>query len=175
MRKIITVFVGFVALFAFVLYLHDSNGCELKEELKTVRGSSMYPLISEGDVVKALFGYYECYEIKRGDIILYQYTGNENLLIKSIKGVPGDSFQLQREDKRWYILVNGEILRNSEEDPYFLHEGSEKMIALYEENHEGVIPKGAYLLFGDNTQSALDSSRFGLVGKGDILAKVEVK
>ncbi len=151
------------------------QNCPIKIEEKIVRGSSLEPLVKNGEIIEVLFGYYNCYPIKRNDIILYSYYGNKNPIIKIVKGIPGDKFSLKKTNNRWYILINGEILKNSQNQPYILDERGYKILSLYEKDYKGIIPEDTYLILGNLFQGSLDSSYFGLVGKKDILGKVRIK
>lgn len=148
--------------------------CIFSIEEKIVRGNSMVPLVKDGQVVRVLFGYYNCNEIKRQDIVLYDYAGNQNPLIKIVKGVPGDKFALRKTDRGWNILINGEVVKNSEGIPYLISGKKYKMLALYEKDYQGLIPDNAYLLLGNLPSGSMDSIHYGLVHKNDILGKVEV-
>ncbi len=150
------------------------NGqCPIRTEERIVRGNSLTGVIEPGETVKILFGYYDCNEIKRDDFILYRYAGNENPLIKIVKGIPEDKFELRKTDGGWNILINGEILKNSKNQPYLLDERDYRMLFLYEKDYKGKIPDNAYLLLGNLASGSLDSTHFGLVDKSDILGKVE--
>lgn len=152
--------------------VEDANRVAGVEEM-IVRGNSLAPLLEDGQVVRALFGYYERNEIQRGDIVLYSYAGNEAPLIKIIKGVPGDKFNLQQTEGGWHILINGKVLTNSENQPYLLNQRAYNMLSLYERDYQGIIPANAYLILGNLVGGGLDSTRFGLVHRDDILAKAE--
>ncbi len=139
---------------------------------KIVRGSSMYPLLSDGDVVKVFFNYYDTEEIKRNDMVLYNYAGNDVPLIKLVKGVPGDFFELREKNGVWNIYINEKLLKNSEEKEYSFSKNRYNMLALYEKNYkEEGIPENTFLILGDSTNPVTDSSRFGFVGKNDIMGK----
>jgi signal peptidase I len=152
-----------------------SQNCPIKIEEKIVRGNSLEPLIKDGETIEVLFGYYDCHPIQRNDIVVYFYAGNKNPIIKIIKGIPGDKFSLKKTNNGWYILINGEILKNSENQPYILDERGYRVLSLYEKDYKGIIPEDAYLILGNLPQGSLDSSHFGLVGKKDILGKVRIK
>jgi len=137
-------------------------------EEKIVRGNSLSPLIKPGQTVKVSLNYYSYYPIERGDIVLYNYAGNKDPLIKIIKGIPGDRLELENIGGGWNILINGEVVKNSENRPFLVSGNAYKMLSLY----EGVIPESAYLLLGEIVSGTLDSTRFGLVHKSDILGKV---
>jgi signal peptidase I len=155
--------------------IEKSQNCPIKIEEKIVKGNSLEPLIKDGETIEVLFGYYDCHTIERNDIVLYSYAGNKNPIIKIIKGIPGDRFSLKKTNNGWYILINGEILKNSENQPYILDDQGYRLLSLYEKDYKGIIPEDAYLILGNLPQGSLDSSHFGLVGKKDILGKVRVK
>jgi len=148
--------------------------CDTSVEEKTVRGNSLYGLIEPGSTVKVYFGYYKCNEIKRGDIVAYNYSGDPNPIIKVVKGLPGDKLHLQEANGVWNILINGETVKNSKGEPYSLSASGSQMLSLYERDYKGVIPADAYLILGNLSSGSIDSTYFGLIGKNDILGKVEL-
>jgi len=148
--------------------------CPIRIEEKIVRGSSLTPLIKSGQTIKVLFGYYDCHSIERKDVVAYYYAGNENPIIKIVKGLPGDSYELKEADSgEWYILINSQILRNSEDKPYLVSGNRYKMLSLYEDDCQNGIPQNTYLILGNLVEGSLDATRFGFVDKSDILGKVE--
>lgn len=148
------------------------SSCVLKTEERVVRGNSLSGLIEPGQTIKILFGFYNCNEIKREDVIAYNYAGNPEPIIKIVKGLDGDKFHLQKTDNSWDVLINDEIVKNSFNQPYVLDEKSHKMLLLYEQDYKGIIPQNAYLILGNAANGTLDSSVFGLIDKSDILGKV---
>ncbi len=147
--------------------------CPYQEEKRAVRGDSLSGLIENGATVKILFNYYKCRDPQRGDIIAYHYAAKTDPIIKIVKGVPGDTLGLKTQNGKWLILLNGEIVKNSKSEEYEIDGSGERMLSLYIKDYKGVIPEGAYLLLGNLKNGSLDSTRFGLVGKEDILGKVE--
>lgn len=132
--------------------------------------------IAEGESVKLLFGYYTCNEVLRDDFIAYDYGGRETPLVKQVRGIPGDVFKIvQDADLYWRLAINNEIQKTSEGKEYLFDENTKKMLSLYEDSYRGLIPENAYLILGNVVTGSVDSSRFGLVGKQDILAKVIVE
>lgn len=151
---------------------NSEQHCYSTEEHE-VRGTSLTGVINERDTIKLLNGYYNCNEIKKNEIIAYNYSGNENLIIKIVKAIPGDNFSLREEDNHYNIWVNGNILANSKNEPYILNENTKEMLALYEKDYEGIIPPEAYLILGNIDTGTLDSTKFGLVHKDQIIGKVK--
>ena len=163
---------NFVSLDRIETKLSQKEECLIRKEERIVRGDSLSPFIKAGDAVQVLFDYYKCNNVKRDDIVLYSFSGNESPLIKIIKGIPGDKFKLWQTEGGWHILINKEILKNSEGVPYLVSGKRYEMLALYEKDYKGEIPAGAYLLLGNIFSGAVDSTRFGLISKEDILGKI---
>ncbi len=149
-------------------------GCNIRQEERIVRGNSLEGLIESGKTIRVLFGYYDCHEIEREDMVLYSYAGNEEPLLKIIKGIGGDSLELTEAENGWNILINGEVLQNSKGEPYFLDERRHRMLSLYESDYYGLIPEDAYLIMGNLATGSTDSTRYGLIHIADILGKAEL-
>jgi signal peptidase I len=182
MKKII-IFIFVLSILIFSVFLYKENlktidESEIKEEcvvdyrMVTISGYSMSPFLDSGEEVQALFNYYDCYDVLRNDVVLYKYSGNSNLLIKFIKAIPGDTWNLKKTDNGYEIVVNDISLLNSEGKLYLIPEGSTKMLELYVKDYP-VIPVDTYLLLGDKIDGSTDSTSFGLVSKKDIMAKIK--
>ena len=150
----------------------SSVTAETETSLETVivRGDSLAPFLLAGQEVKICRGYYRSHPVERNDVVLVDYAGNENDLIKIVKGVAGDRLALQEADasKGWHILINGKVLANSEGRDYVITGKRRKMISLY----TGVIPENVYLILGNVPSGSLDSTRFGLIDERQIVAMV---
>jgi len=151
-----------------------THSCPIKIEEKIVRGDSMSPLIKNGQTITVLKGYYNCHKVKRNDVILLRYAGNKNPLIKIVKAIPGDSWHLENSNGCYHIIVNGNIVKNSEGKNYCLSGKKAKMLQLYASDYP-IIPQNAYLVLGNKVEGTMDSTRFGLLGKDNIIGKVKIK
>ncbi len=141
---------------------------------KTVRGHSMEPLFYEGETIHSLLGYYDCHEIKRGDIVLADYGGASfGIILKTVKGLPGDTFTLSTDGLAWNILVNGEVLTTNTGVKYSLPDYVATILKSYENQSAGIVPEGNYLLFGEISEGSFDSTRAGFFPHDSIIAKVE--
>jgi len=150
----------------------SDSACVSEEKIVEVRGDSLSGLIESGQKLKLLAGYYKCNPVMRNDIVIYNYPGSDPL-IKVVKGIAGDKFRLEKAATGcWQILINNEILKNNSNQAYCLSDNGYRMLALYEKDYRGIIPENAYLILGNQVGGTLDSSRFGLVGKDDIIGKV---
>lgn len=151
-----------------------SSLCPIQEEIRTVRGDSLEPLVPAGSKIKVLFGYYDCHEIKRNDLVLYHYGGDKDPLLKIAKGLPGDSFHLiLNQNNEYNLLINDKIVVNSQGKPYVFFGNRYKMLKLYENDYQGIIPPHTYLLLGDQINGSIDAGFFGLVDRSDIIGKAE--
>jgi signal peptidase I len=183
LRKISQIIFLLVVLFGVGLFFSPpkispktqeiESDCITKIEQREVRGDSMEGLIEPQSTVTLLRGFYECNPVARGDIVAYQYSSERDPIVKKVYGVPGDTFGLVRKDESsWYIVINGRRAETSQNKEFLLDNSQYKMLALYEREDKGRIPDGAYMLLGNHAGGTFDSTRFGLVGRADILAKV---
>lgn len=153
----------------------EKTDCVTETKEETVRGNSLSGLIENGEEVKIFFGYYNCHEVNRGDIVIYNYAGSKNPLIKIVKGIPQDKFGLRKsaDGNGWNILINDKILENSQGKLFVLNESAYKILSIYERDYNGIIPEESYLIMGNLYSGSIDSSFFGLAAKSDILGKAE--
>ncbi|HIH24393.1 TPA: signal peptidase I [Candidatus Woesearchaeota archaeon] len=136
----------------------------------TVKGDSLSGIIEEGTAVNVQRNL-ACAAIDRNDIILYNYAGKSDPLIKIVKAIPGDTWRLDGCS----IVVNDIVLSTRNPDgtigaPYCV--GDSRRLQLYANDYP-IIPPDTYLIMGNNPDGTLDSSIFGLVDREDIIGKVE--
>ncbi len=171
---------GVIALVAFfyirgnkkeIRITHDTS-CITGTEEKTVTGDSMQGVIESGAKVRMLPGYYQCNDAKRGDIVVFRYAEKTEPIIKIIKAIPGDRFIVKQEKGASRVLVNDKELTNSRGEPYIINDAFARLLSLYVDDYRGVVPKDAYLIFGNLAEGSFDSTRLGLVGRADIIGKV---
>ena len=148
------------------------NNCFIPSQ-KTVSGSSMMPVFSHGDVITSLIGYYDCNEIDRGDFVLADYGGASfDLVLKTVRGVPNDTFTLKQNGVGWNIIINDQVLMNHSGVAYSLPEYSANILKSYQHQSNGVVPEGKYLLFGEMIEGSYDSTKAGFFAREQIIAKV---
>ncbi len=151
----------------------SGGDCDIKEVEKFVSGESLLDILRDGQKIKVLAGYYACNNVGRGDIVVHRYAGNINPIVKAARGIPYDKFDLAKgENGKWNILVNGSPLKNSKGIQYAIGDNAYRMLSLYVSSYNGVIPPGTALILGENPGGSLDSTRFGLVDKSDLIGKV---
>jgi signal peptidase I len=146
--------------------------CVSRTEERLVRGASLAGVIENEAAIKIAFGYYDCNEVARGDVVAYFYAGSEEPLVKIVKAVPGDTFELRSDGDVWRIVVNGQVLRTSAGEPYAVTVDRYRRFQLYERDYGKSLPAGTYMILSNTAGDSADSRAFGLVDKSDILGKV---
>ncbi len=190
MKKHLTIIIQILAIvLILIFFLHKiieqskkqteelliTNFSNFKVEERIVRGKSMTGIINEGTIVKIIIDYYKKNEIQRGDIIAYSFFENQEPIVKIVKGVPGDKFDILNDKGKWYLLINSKIVKNSDGIPYILNEKAVKILSLYIKNYKGFIPQDTYLILGNLPNGSMDSTEFGLIHRQDIIGKVLYK
>lgn len=175
-RKLIIMFLAIVviALFIYFAFLKKdakeeiaNNDCFITKQ-RTIDGTSMSPLLQNGETVITYENFYNCNEIQKGDIIIFNFKTREGDFIKKIVGMPNEKLEFEEG----YIKINGEFFLNSEGSKYKLNSSQEKILSIPLTNNQ--IPRNGYLVLGDNTSSStFDSRQFGYINKDQIIGKVK--
>ena len=127
--------------------------CEIEEEYLEVRGTSMEPMISNGEEVKVKQNYYECNpEVERWDVIIYEATATDGPIIKQVRALPEDDIEF---DDEWRMYINWEVMTNSEGDEYQFDENWLNWLDMYVSDWQ--LQSNAFFAFGDNIDSSQDS------------------
>jgi signal peptidase I len=97
-----------------------------------------------------------------------EFQQNENVLIKRLVAVPGDSLEIKRDDKgdlRFYL--NGKV----QDEPYLLEPMQERLKAAYGSDGPLTLGHGQYFVMGDNRNNSNDSRFWGTVPRERIIGK----
>lgn len=117
-----------------------------------VDGASMNQTLKNGEILLL----YKLANINYGDIVVIDEEKENEIIIKRIIGMPGDTVKIKDNT----VYVNDEIL----EEDYAYGETSD-----YEEITLG---EDEYFILGDNRPISKDSRYFGPVKKDEIIGKV---
>lgn len=118
----------------------------------TVEGVSMNPTYYTGDVLFVN----RLSEPKRGDIVTFER--NNKSYIKRIIALPGDTILIDNSK----VYVNGEVISEDYINEEVFEGGN------YEDN-EYTLKEDEYFVMGDNRNYSLDSRKFGVVYKNEII------
>jgi signal peptidase I len=116
-----------------------------------VQGTSMEPLLSDGDRIVVNKLVYRLGSIERGDVVVFWYPRDPAVsFIKRVVGIPGDRVEI-REGR---VHVNGEALREE-----YLHDAFRD-----DDTHPAVqVKPGHFFVMGDHRRSSNDSRSWGEV------------
>lgn len=132
--------------------------------LQQVVGPSMDSTLKNQDIVILSKSHYKIFDMKRFDIIAFNYADTK-YLIKRVIGLPGDKV----EYKDNVLYINGKVVEEE-----FLNGHTTKDFDTLSLGYE-TIPEGKYLVLGDNRENSLDSRTIGLIDEDDVLGKVSIK
>jgi len=130
---------------------------------------------STSDQVLANRFIYHFRDPSRGEIVVFttpklalQRCGTQGTYVKRLIGMPGDVW----EERTGVVYINGKRLN----EPYIQATRRDSQTLTLRDipprNTYTRIPKGYYLMMGDNRSSSCDSRRWGLVPRGNIIGKV---
>lgn len=127
----------------------------------TVSGVSMEPTLYSGERGIIL----KHSTIQRGDIICFiGNKENEELFIKRVIGVEGDTIQLQANK----VFVNGTEL----EEEYLIDYPWNSNYNVLQPETSFQVPAQMYFVMGDNRVNSLDSRKIGFVTEEDVWGKL---
>jgi signal peptidase I len=164
----ISILILFIWLIFYFFYLQSKNNHEIILE-KTISWFSMEPLIKSWEKVKLIVWFYDYNDIKRWDLVAYDFAWKKDLFIKQVRVLPWDNLIIK--DKKLYI--NNEVMKNSIWNEYIFSPWEQKLLNLYIINWK--LKKDVYFIFWDNIINSIDSRRFWWVSKVDIVGKFERK
>jgi signal peptidase I len=130
-----------------------------------VQGTSMQPLLQDGERIVVNKLLYRFHPIERGDVVVFWYPREPSVsFIKRVVGLPGDMLEM----REGYLYVNGRVL----EEPYL--DGKPSFRDLSNMPPTEVKP-GFYFVMGDHRGSSNDSRNWGEVPEKYIYGKAVVR
>jgi signal peptidase I len=139
-----------------------------------IPSGSMIPTLLVGDHILANKFVYRFGEVKRGDIIVFKYPGDERVdYIKRVIGLPGETVEV----KGTQVLINGVALdeRYARFEPGF---DEERHAMAFQQRFAArgavTVPAGHYFMMGDNRDRSADSRYWGFVRKDKIRGRAMV-
>jgi signal peptidase I len=128
-----------------------------------VQGTSMEPLLHDGDRILVNKLVYRYSPIERGDVVVFWYPRDPSVsFIKRVVGRPGDRIEIQAGR----LHVNGVEVKES-----YLHP------AFRDRDHFPAfeVPRGYYFVLGDHRRSSNDSRSWGAVPEKYIYGRAALR
>lgn len=162
------IFILFFGIISFVFFTNKQKCFSLTQTL--VSWNSMSGILQDGENIQVWEGYYNCHNIHRWDIVIYQ-TLSRGQLVKEVKVLPWDL--LEADFEKWYLVVNTEVLSNYSWEKYIFTRWELEFMQLYFQ--EGVMKDENYFIFWTTTFWWYDSRKFAWIMKKDLIWKVFLK
>lgn len=143
----------------------------------TIKGDSMDPTLKDSQRVMVNIIGYKVGGVKKGNVIVF-HANKKDDYVKRVIGTPGDSVQYKNDT----LYINGK----KQSEPYLNYNEKRKQTEYITGTFQvkdlananpksNVIPKGKYLVLGDNREVSKDSRSFGLIDKDQIVGKVSFR
>jgi signal peptidase I len=126
-------------------------------------GSTMYPTLHDGDIVKVDRSAYFQGSPQRGDIVLFKPPSDTRDFLQRIIAVPGDTLHVSGG----MVYLNGRVLP----EPY-LPERWTYNRDWPADGQDQTVPPSHYFVMGDNRNHSSDSRSFGFIDLAVIAGKV---
>ena len=116
-----------------------------------VQGTSMLPVLEDGERIIVNKFIYRFHPIERGDVVVFWWPRDPSVsFIKRVVGLPGDSVEVRAGT----VYVNGQRLKEDYVDAKFRDDESYSPVE---------VRRGYYYVLGDHRNSSNDSRSWGEV------------
>lgn len=154
------------------------NSCYEEERLQKVDDPQMTGLVDPGIPVTLLKGFYECNPLSRGDLVAFRYHTEQPPVIRVVRGIPGDRFEVIKDEKQpgWKIRINGEFIKvGRDEDLSYGAPGFIPPLGLSAGIRNNIIGEGEVILMTNSHSGKFDSTLMGILSVKDIVGKIIVR
>lgn len=159
---------GFYREWAFLTWFPDFFALPLFE------GYGMTPTVSDGDRIYVN----RLKKVKRFKLIYFKVPNSKERSIRRVIGLPGEELSFKNDQ----LLINQQpiverflampLYRAKQEEQLLTEDFSVNQLSNGQQQH---IPKGKYLVLGDNRQYSTDSRYYGMIDEKDIIGVVEAR
>lgn len=158
LKDILSIVITAVAVILFIVYVGS---------IQQVVGPSMEPTLKEGDILILNKIGYKIFDIKRFDVVAVK-TNTSKYFVKRVIGLPGDKIEYIDN----VLHINGKAYK----EPFLGKDTITDDFTITDLGYD-TIPKGMYLVLGDNRTNSEDSRnpKIGLIKKEDILGKSSIR
>lgn len=140
----------------------------------TMDDEFMTGLVDKGSRYLVLKNYYACNSVKRGDIVSFRISAPLQPVVKVIRAVGGDKFEVipDKENlRRYFLKVNGEFVPDRT-GRFILESPGKPALETYQEARSGKLRDDEVLILSNVSPGKSDSASLGLVKSRMIEGKV---
>lgn len=151
--------------------------CQNGEEKLTTLDPYMEGVIQPGTKVTLFKNFHECSPLKKGDLVYFRYHSEQDPVIRIVRGIPGDRFEVIKDGKEtgWKIRVNDEFLKNGKgEDLVYGAPQFTPPLGLAANSHKNTIGENEVILMTNSSSGKFDSTLMGLISIQDIIGKIVI-
>ena len=128
-----------------------------------VQGTSMLPLLHDGERIIVNKFVYRFHPIERGDVVVFWYPRDPSVsFIKRVIGLPGDTVEIRHGS----LYVNGRLTAEPYVNVQYRDDETRPPVQ---------VGKGQYYVLGDHRNSSNDSRSWGEVPEKYIYGKAYVR
>lgn len=129
----------------------------------SVKGTSMLPLLEDGEKIIVNKLIYRFRPVGRGDVVVFWFPGDPSVsFIKRVVGLPGDIVEM----RQGFLFVNDKAVDEPYLSPALRDRDSYKPVE---------VKKGYYYVLGDHRNSSNDSRSWGEVPEKYIYGRAEAR
>ncbi|MBO0421306.1 signal peptidase I [Enterococcus plantarum] len=149
-------------------------GSQIFFALPLFEGYGMTPTVSDGDRIYVN----RLKKVKRFKLIYFKVPNSKERSIRRVIGLPGEELSFKNDQ----LLINQQpiverflampLYRAKQEEQLLTEDFSVNQLSNGQQQH---IPKGKYLVLGDNRQYSTDSRYYGMIDEKDIIGVVEAR
>jgi hypothetical protein len=137
----------------------------------------MTGLVEKGSEMLVLKDYYDCNELKRGDIVSFRVSPPLQPVVKVVRAIGGDKFEIIPDEvskKRYYIKVNGEYVTDRT-GRFTIETPGKPALLTYQNARNGILKEDETMLLSNVSPGKADSASLGLLKSKLIEGKVILK
>ena len=147
--------------------------CVREKVVETISDPHMEEAIPGGTNMRVFLNYYNCNSVSREDLVWFRFSDSIKPVVRIVKGVPGDRYELQKlDDKKWSIKINGQAIKTKTGNDYFVESNSVPPLKTYEISRKGILRDKEFILLSSNPPGLTDSSNLGLVKPEKLAGRV---
>lgn len=130
-----------------------------------VNGQSMNYCLENNEILLVNVWSGKFGHISRGDVVDARGKETQDLWIKRVIGLPGETLSIHNDT----IYINGKALEESYLDEAYVQSQKEQYGSFMDDMQEITLGEDEYFLLGDNRRHSLDSRKVGVFHRKDIV------